>query len=94
MPIDIDHSSISDEDIIGFMSHAGAKPECPCCGGVQWHRLMEPLHGHNYKIPPLLAVASSDWQGLEVIAMYCMSCGFVRQHAAHLIRKWKAENAR
>jgi ribosomal protein L37E len=81
--------SISDEQIVEFMAARSVKSECPCCGSTRWHRLAEPLWGLNYKIPPYV---ESAYPGMEVVVLYCMHCGFVRQHAAHLIRKAIEEN--
>jgi hypothetical protein len=48
---------------------------------------MEPLHGFNYAIPPFHQDIYGSYSGLEVVVLYCMTCGFVRQHAAHMIRR-------
>jgi len=77
--------SISDELLQSFLSQANASNGCPMCSTNRWSRLHEPIHGFNYAIPTMLP-EYTEWRGLEVVVMYCMNCGFVRQHAAHLIR--------
>jgi uncharacterized Zn finger protein len=84
-------SHISDQHVLDFFEAKHVRPTCPCCGNTQWHRLMEPLHGFNYAVAPLPREFTGAYSGLEVVVVYCMNCGFVRQHAAHLFRAWEEE---
>jgi predicted RNA-binding Zn-ribbon protein involved in translation (DUF1610 family) len=86
---------ISDEDVVDFMEARHVSSKCPCCGHTVWHRLAEPFAGINYKIPRAIPDGYGGSQPFfQVVVMYCMNCGFTRQHAAHLIRAWKLENGR
>lgn len=82
--------SISDEQLQSFLSQANAGNGCPVCSTNRWHRLMEPAHGFNYLIPS--ALTHDSYRGFEVVVLYCMNCGFLRSHAAHLIRAWGKDN--
>lgn len=81
---------ISDDMILDFFQTKGVGAECPCCRSSLWHRLEEPFAGTNYAIRPYVDSLSNF--GFEVVVLYCMNCGFTRQHAAHLIRKWAEEH--
>lgn len=74
---------ISDQMLLDFMEKKRVSPICPLCSNESWHRLVEPAAGTNYLVPPIY---ESSYMGLEVVVIYCMNCGYVRQHAAHLIR--------
>lgn len=78
---------ISDELVREFF--AFAESECPFCRTNRWHRLAEDAPGENYSVPPFRPRRGPG--GLEVVVLYCMKCGFVRLHAAHLIRARSAE---
>jgi len=80
-------SQITDELLTRFLEAKGVRPTCPCCGSTQWHRLHEPLAGFNYKIAPAVDVGA--FKGIEIVVIYCMNCGFVRPHVAHLMRAWE-----
>lgn len=77
---------ISDEQLQAFLAHAHADSGCPTCATNRWHRLPEQSPGVNYAVPGFVPMRGPT--GLEVVVLYCMQCGFVRQHAAHLIRAW------
>ncbi|SPD47497.1 conserved protein of unknown function [Cupriavidus neocaledonicus] len=88
--------SISDQDVVDFMEARQVSSNCPCCGRTVWHRLKEPFYGVNYKISPTIpdGYGGSQSNYFDVIVMYCMNCGFLRQHASHMIKAWKVENGR
>lgn len=80
---------ITDDQLQHFLARAKVQNDCPVCGTNRWHRLAESSAGNDFAVPNFLPVRGPS--GLEVVVLYCMHCGFVRLHAAHLIRARRAE---
>jgi hypothetical protein len=77
--------SITDEDLAKFFLHVGASGKCPVCGTNDWHRLPDDGKGKNYAIPNFPGPRGYRVEPLHVVALFCAKCGFVRQHATHVI---------
>lgn len=85
-----EQNPISDDLLQRYFSSANAVNGCPICSTNTWARYVDPIGGGNLGVASL--TPRHGPASLEVVVLYCMNCGFVRQHAAHLISLWAAAN--
>ncbi|MGI4938588.1 MAG: hypothetical protein ACRYF5_17850 [Janthinobacterium lividum] len=89
---------IKNDEILDFLTLRSALGACPCCQSARWTNFRAPYAHMDFTIPfsyqqPAGAIPDGIplLSGLDVVTIYCVNCGFVRQHAAHIIRAWVAQ---
>lgn len=84
--------AITAEDFVRFLEKKTTGASCPACGTDDWtlicpaddfadaYRLVTPLRDGGRSL------------NLSTFAIYCDSCGFVRQHFSRVVRTWVQNN--
>lgn len=85
-------TSITTDDIAGFLAAKGATVACPSCSRNEWTAFAPASDGlavlqmhkpdEGWRMPPPFVPA---------VMMICGHCGFVRIHAANAIAAWAAQ---
>ncbi|WP_321837918.1 hypothetical protein [Pseudomonas kulmbachensis] len=79
-------------DFVRFLVAKTPETDCPVCNGSTWtvvcpfdddadtYRLSTPLKDGNRPM------------AVSTFALYCDSCGYLRQHSSKVVSKWVADN--
>jgi hypothetical protein len=83
--------AVSGDDFIRFLREKTDEVACPACASNEWtiFSLTEPDQAYRL-ITPLKSAAHSSF--VNMLALYCDECGYVRHHLARIVKEWVTQN--
>lgn len=84
--------TVTAKDFAEFLTEKSAESICPSCGADEWTIVCPPEDESNAF---RLMTAMKDgirpaW--ISMFAIYCDNCGYVRHHAARVVKSWVDDN--
>lgn len=87
-----DHKlAVSTDDFIRFLEAKSLEASCPSCQSQQWTVIGSVDTDTPYRLSTP-AKTSLKATNLLTYAIFCVECGFVRNHMARVVKAWVDEN--
>ncbi len=84
--------AVATADFVRFLEAKSPDSDCPVCGSSAWTVVCP--YGGEQDVYRLVVQMRDGLRPMTIstFAIFCDSCGYIRQHLARTVQKWAEEN--